>query len=211
MYSNGLTLAWHELALWRGDRCLQSGLSGQLGSGAAITLRGPNGCGKTTMIQTLCGLSEPEAGEVMWQGVPIRQQRSIYYSQLAYGGHRSGLKDDLTARENLQFENRLNGGTGDIETILDNLELLRCADLPVRNLSAGQKRRAMLARVLGSMKSFWVLDEPFTHLDRNGRDWLSSRFNAHLEQGGMLLLAAHQETGLRAERETIIEFSGSMS
>ncbi|NND54912.1 MAG: cytochrome c biogenesis heme-transporting ATPase CcmA [Gammaproteobacteria bacterium] len=205
---NDNSLAWQSLALWRGDRCLQINLNGSLSAGQAITLRGPNGCGKTTLIRTLCGLSETTEGEVLWNGTPIRGQRSVFYAALAYGGHRAGSKDELTARENLRFAAEFAGTDGELDTLIPALALSVCADLPVGSLSAGQRRRVTLARVLGSGKPLWVLDEPFTNLDKAGRHWLAQRFNAHLSAGGMLLIAAHQDTGIDPAREQIIELSG---
>jgi len=202
------TLSWQSLALWRGDRCLQVDLQGSLSAGQAITLRGPNGCGKTTLIRTLCGLSETTEGDVLWNGETMRSQRPLFNAALAYGGHRAGSKDDLTARENLRFAAQLAGSDGELDTLIPALALSQCADLPVGSLSAGQRRRVTLARVLGSGKPLWVLDEPFTNLDSAGRDWLAQRFNLHLETGGMLLLAAHQDTGIDPAREQVIELSG---
>ncbi len=204
-------LQWHDVDLWRGDRCLQRGLNGHLQPGHAITLRGPNGCGKTTLIRTLCGLSETEQGDIRWNGRAIAQQRSVFNGALAYAGHRSGLKAELTARENLRFAARLSGTAAPLEPVLTALQLDSCADLPLANLSAGQHRRVTLARVLNSGKALWVFDEPFTNLDQAGRDWLSEQFARHLDAKGMLLLAAHQQSGIEPGREMVIELRGTGS
>ena len=142
---------------------------------------------------------------MLWNGAPVRSQRSVFYAALAFAGHRAGLKDDLTARENLRFAARLQGGEAEPEGLLEALQLSICANLPVSNLSAGQRRRVTLARVLASGQPFWVLDEPFTNLDRSGRAWLAERFNSHLRSGGMLLLAAHQDSGIDPQLETILD------
>ena len=208
MNSNGFTLDWHDLSLWRGDRCLQTGLTGSIAAGCAVTVRGPNGCGKTTLLRTLCGLSYPETGEIRWCGERIERDRPGFYSQLAYSGHSSGLKSELSPRENLRFAGRLRGRNGDPDRLLAGLGLSRCADLPVRNLSAGQRRRAALALVLDSGAALWVLDEPFTNLDAAGSEWLGERLNAHVHEGGLLLLAAHQGSRIDPNREQLLELTG---
>jgi heme exporter protein A len=202
------SLEWRSLSLWRGDRMLQQELAGSLDAGQALTLRGPNGCGKTTLIRTLCGLSEAETGQVLWGGKSILTQRSEFNAALAYSGHALGLKADLSPRENLAFAQGLRGGTASDSDLLAQLGLARCCDLPVQQLSAGQKQRAALATVLGSGAAVWVLDEPFTHIDDAGRHWLATQFNQHLAAGGRLLLAAHQETGIHAQYETVVQLTG---
>jgi heme exporter protein A len=209
MDTSSYNLEWRDLALWRGDRCLQKQLNGRISSGEGVVLRGPNGCGKTTLLRSLCGLSEPETGEVLWQNQPIRKIRSEYYQRLAYSGHSGGLKKDLTTRENLQFAAAMRGRHTNQNEILSGLNLTACADLPVRHLSAGQKRRASLALVLGSGADLWVLDEPFTNLDKAGCEWLGRRINGHLAIGGMVLMAAHQNSHLEPDRETVIELQGA--
>jgi len=209
MDSRNLRLEWSNLSLWRGDRCLQSNLTGSLVAGQALTLRGPNGCGKTTLLRSLCGLSLPETGEIRWQGELLSRVRTDYYSHMAYSGHCNGLKNDLSTRENLSFAARMRGRHRDQDELLLGLNLQDCAELPVRSLSAGQRRRASLALVLASGAELWILDEPFTNLDRAGCEWLGHRFNAHIARGGLLLLAAHQASLLDPTNETSLELSGA--
>jgi len=208
MNTKSYSLAWRDLALWRGDRCLQSGLSGQLDGGQALTLRGPNGCGKTTLLRTLCGLSEPETGDILWQNQSVRRNRADFHAHLAYAGHSNGMKGELSTRENLRFSALMRGRHTNQNELLHWLGLTRCADLPVHSLSAGQRRRAALARVLGSGAQLWIMDEPFTNLDAAGIEWLGSRFNHHLSLGGLLMIAAHQDSRIEPARETVLELTG---
>jgi heme exporter protein A len=207
MDTSTFKLEWQDLSLWRGDRCLQQALAGTLTAGKAIVLRGPNGCGKTTLLRTLCGLSQPEQGQVRFGGDAIESIRTEYNAQLAYSGHNDGLKKELTPRENLHFQAQLRGRHTNQNDLLNGLGLKACADLPVHNLSAGQRRRSALAMVLGSGRDLWVLDEPYTHLDKSGCEWLSRRFNDHLNMGGLLMLAVHGDSLINPERETVIELA----
>ena len=141
MNTKSYSLAWRDLALWRGDRCLQSGLSGQLDGGQALTLRGPNGCGKTTLLRTLCGLSEPETGDILWQNQSVRRNRADFHAHLAYAGHSNGMKGELSTRENLRFSALMRGRHTNQNELLHWLGLTRCADLPVHSLSAGHGSR----------------------------------------------------------------------
>jgi heme exporter protein A len=207
MDTSTYSLEWQDLSLWRGDRCLQHGLNGKLAGGKAIVLRGPNGCGKTTLLRTLCGLTQPEQGLVSWSGKPIERIRTDFNARLAYSGHNDGLKKDLSPRENLHFQALLRGRHTNQNDLLNGLNLKTCADLPVRNLSAGQRRRSALAMVLGSGRELWILDEPYTHLDKAGCNWLSKRFNDHLNMGGLLLMVVHGDSLINQEHEYVIEMS----
>ena len=196
-------LTAHDLTLWRGPFCLFDALSFEVGAGQALVIRGPNGSGKTTLLRVLCGLTRPEEGRVEWEGVPVERNRPAFGLALAYFGHSLGLKADLTVVQNLQFATRLNGQSqADFGACLDALSLLDCANLEVRYLSAGQKRRAALARVLLSNARLWVLDEPFTNLDDAGRSFIEAQLNAHLRTGGLVAVAAHHPLSIR-DGETI--------
>lgn len=182
-----------NLTLWRGDACLFESLSLRVSPGGALILRGPNGAGKTTLLRVLCGLTRPEEGDVFWEGkAGVARLRGL----VAYGGHLPALNADLTVTQNLDFYGRLPGASRDWRNLVAVLGLDRCRDLEVRHLSAGQKRRAGLARVLMSGAPAWLLDEPFTNLDAGGRRLVEDRIGAHLGSGGIAVVAAHDDIRL---------------
>ena len=180
------------LTLWRGTTCLFEALSFDLPAGTALMIEGPNGAGKTTLLRVIAGLTMPESGSITWQGSALRKQLQAGRLRLAFSGHALGLKSELSARENLRFFARLTSLPARVDEILNATGLSGCADLDVRLLSAGQKRRAALARVLLSDADLWLLDEPQTNLDRAGRQYLEEAIREHLGRGGTLVVAAHQ-------------------
>jgi len=166
-------------------------------AGSLLLLRGPNGSGKTTLLRVLCGLTRPETGQVTWHGESIEKNRQTYGAELAYFGHTNGLKADLTVTQNLEFAVELYGQSGDqIPVLLDALNLSLCAKLEARYLSAGQKRRTALARVLMSGTTVWLLDEPVTNLDMAGREYVLDQLRAHIADGGLVVAATHEDIRL---------------
>ncbi len=180
------------LTLWRGTTRLFESLSFAIAPGAALMIEGPNGAGKTTLLRVIAGLTMPETGSVAWQGLPLREQLQAGRLRLAFAGHALALKTELSTRQNLQFFARLAGLQARVDEILQAAGLGACADLEVRLLSAGQRRRAALARVLLSGAELWLLDEPQTNLDSDGREFLEEAIRGHLRRGGMAAIAAHQ-------------------
>jgi len=179
----------------RGDHRLFVGLDFTLQAGELLHLRGSNGSGKTSLLRTICGLMSPSAGEVLWQGENVRSHREAYNSGLTYIGHQGGIKDDLTALENLQLHCRLFGINVTEERILDALQQIGLRgreDLPSKVLSQGQKRRVALARLLIHTTKLWVLDEPFNALDVGAVSLLRGLITQHLDAGGLAVLTTHQ-------------------
>lgn len=191
-------LAGTELTLWRGTTLLFEQLDLRLGPGEVLLVNGANGTGKTSLLRVLAGLTEPDSGTVTWQGESLRSATKAGTLRLAFSGHTLALKPELSARENLQFHASLAANGQAVGSVLAATGLGDCAGLPVRLLSAGQKRRAAIARVLLSDSDFWLLDEPQTNLDAAGRGFLQQALSAHLQRGGMLALAAHEAISLGA-------------
>ncbi|HEU0225101.1 MAG TPA: cytochrome c biogenesis heme-transporting ATPase CcmA [Steroidobacteraceae bacterium] len=183
-----------DLQLWRGERHVLRGLSVEAASGDCVHLAGPNGSGKTTLLRVLAGLLTPEEGGVSWRGQPIAADRDGYAATISYLGHSDGLKPDFTACENLAFECGLRRRleAGDIDRVLAQVGLAGAREQAARSLSAGQRRRLAMARVILSRASIWLLDEPFTNLDADGVQMLAGVVAGHLDAGGAALIASHQ-------------------
>ena len=200
--SMGAFLEGHDLECTRGDRVLFSGLHLRADTGQGLHVGGENGSGKTSLLRILCGLLVPNAGQVSWNGMPIRRQREDYGSNLVYVGHVNSVKDDLSAAENLHFGAALAGRPVDPQRIrgaLETFDMASRATLPTRVLSQGQKRRVALARLLLAQDvPLWILDEPFTALDVRGVAVLRGVIEAQLARGGIVVLTTHQDVGLPA-------------
>jgi heme exporter protein A len=181
--------------VWRGDRHVLKGVTLQIKPRETLHVSGRNGSGKTTLLKVACGLLRPEQGRVSWLGRSITEARSDYQRSLAYASHEPALKGDLTALENLRFMIGLKrrSSKAELTECLERTGVARCADLPVRVLSAGQRRRVAMARVLGMRAALWLLDEPFTNLDAAGSEIFATLIGEHVGNGGMAVVVAHHE------------------
>jgi heme exporter protein A len=198
-------LSANDLVLFRGERCLIKDLSFALNPGGLLLLEGRNGSGKTSLMRAIAGLIEFESGEILWSGKPVRAHRQDFYGSLVWMAHRVGLKADLTLVENLKFEAHLRAQSGeDFDEVLKRLDIDRLKRLPLRSLSAGQQRRVALARMLLSRVPLWLMDEPFTNLDREGRALVMRLTGEHLERGGMCLMAAHQDIEIGGNVQKVV-------
>ncbi|WP_435259196.1 heme ABC exporter ATP-binding protein CcmA [Thioclava sp. FR2] len=183
-----MELVVHNLAIQRGGLTVLEGLSFGLASGEALVLRGPNGIGKTTLLRTLAGLQPAVDGTV-----------DIPSESLTYAAHADGLKAVLTVRENLDFWAAIHGGA-DVSSAMRAMNLTELQDRRAANLSAGQKRRLGLARLLVTGRKVWVLDEPTVSLDAASVALFADVVRSHLSAGGMAILATHIELGLPEAR-----------
>lgn len=187
-----------DLEIERGENLLFSGLSFQLQEGEILQIEGHNGSGKTTLLRMLCGLVLPTGGDIYWNDKPIRKVRSDYFAELTYVGHHSGVKGELTAGETLNMDRALGRARPNIELdeALDELAMGDYEDAYGRTLSAGQRRRVALARLFATEGRLWVLDEPFTALDRSTRANVEALLRQHVQNGGMVILTTHHDMQL---------------
>ena len=195
----------------RDDRCLFRELSFALAPGQVVSIEGRNGSGKTSLLRILCGIRLPDAGAVFWEDQEIGRLGPGYFLHVAYIGHADGIKLDLTPRENLMFAAALGSRRDDrdIDAVLDRVGLYAMEDVPTRVLSAGQKRRLALARLLATSAALWVLDEPLSSLDRAGIDLFEALLLEHLEAGGLTAMTTHHRLGLDGAAVQRIDLSAS--
>jgi heme exporter protein A len=198
-----------DLACSRGERPLFSGLSFDLQAGDWLHVKGENGAGKTTLLRTLVGLSPADHGDVRWDGTHTRAMADDYRRHFVYLGHPPALKDELSPLENLRLALAVDGIDIDIDAprlagALHRLGLQGCESLPAHHLSAGQKRRVLLARLLLRPASLWVLDEPFNALDGPAVELLCTLIADHLRDGGIAVLTSHQPVPLPGGQELLL-------
>lgn len=184
-----------KLSCIRDERTLFEQLSFCVDPGDIVQIEGANGAGKTSLLRIVSGLSQPTGGQILWRGENARHHRERYHQELLFIGHQTGIKSVLTPFENLAFYQADHPRTNQqaIWQALEQVGLVGYEDLPVAQLSAGQQRRVALARLwLGSHRPLWVLDEPLTAIDKQGVAEITTLFERHAQQGGMVLLTTHQ-------------------
>lgn len=193
----------------RDDRSLFSELSFSVAAGEVASIEGRNGSGKTSLLRILCGIRLPDAGAVYWQDTEIGRLGPGYHVHVGYIGHADGVKLDLTPRENLVFAASLGSRRDEvgIEEALDRVGLYALEDVPTRVLSAGQKRRLALARLLATAAALWVLDEPLSSLDRAGIELFESLLREHLGAGGLAVMTTHHRLALDGAAAQRLELS----
>lgn len=185
------------LSCVRDDRVLFNDLSFEIRSHQMLLLEGRNGSGKTTLLRALCGIRPPDSGEIRWCGTPIEKLGPDYHAHIAYVGHADGVKRELTALENLRMAQTLGKpNTLDLEAGLEQVGLAGFEEVLTLNLSAGQQRRLALARLLITDSQLWILDEPYTSLDKSGIALFGHVMEQHTAKGGMVILTAHHDVQL---------------
>ncbi len=177
----------------RGDNQLFEDINFELFEGQCLHLTGPNGCGKTSLLRLISGINSAETGTITWCGEDIVSNVN-YYAQSAYIAHKEGLKNELTAIENLRHYQQLDTIRDEcaLDDVLAKMGILKCADLLAQQLSFGQRRRLSFARLLITTTPLWILDEPFTGIDTDGRELIESLCVQHLRDKGLIIMTHHQ-------------------
>lgn len=204
MNNRPLRLSLENIVVDRGLKRVLDGISFTVNNGEAVVLVGPNGSGKTTLLRILAGLLKPVSGSL---SLTEANQKVSTDSLVHYIGHLNALKDNLTVEENLSFWASFLGETSSqtMLSALHSFELERLRAIPVGYLSAGQKRRACLARLLVTPRPIWLLDEPTVSLDSQNVGLLAQKIETHLQSGGLLIAATHVPLGVAQEKKFIIE------
>jgi heme exporter protein A len=181
----------NDLACRRGERLIFAGLDFALPPRGVLLLRGPNGSGKSSLLRLMAGLSRPEAGVISWNGDGISEDAASHRARLHFIGHSDAIKPTLIVSETLSFWAQMRGTGSAIPAALAHFRLTRLAPLPCRFLSAGERKRLALARLVASPASLWLLDEPTTGLDAAGTEDLLRAIAIHRAAGGRVVIASH--------------------
>jgi heme exporter protein A len=190
----------------RGGRAVFAGLDFAVAPGDALILLGPNGSGKSSLLRVMAGLLRPTVGQVLWGEVPAADEPEAHAARTHYVGHHDAIKPVLSVAENLRFWARLHEphaatAARAVDGALDCFGLAHLRDVPGKMLSAGQKRRTNLARLLAAPSPLWLLDEPTTALDKGSIKVLEAVMARHRAAGGMVVLSTHQDVDLPGARE----------
>jgi len=192
--NTAMHLTLENLSCTRGDNLLFEDLNLTLQAGECLHLTGPNGAGKTSLLRIVCGLMPSDSGNVRWKGEDASSNEA-FAQQCFYLAHKDALKNELTAIENLRIIQALEGTVDEdaLDDALAKMQILSCADLPVQALSFGQRRRLAFAKLLIIDRELWILDEPFTGIDKNGKVLIENLCIEHLKGQGSILLTHHQK------------------
>lgn len=189
-------LILRNLTCSRNERVLFQSINLSLRAGEVLFLEGENGSGKTSLLRIICGFRFQDEGEIIWGNSRVKD-KSAYLENISYIGHKNGIKDELTVEENLlHMRSMMPVSEIKTEQVLKHMGLVKQADVLTRQLSAGQKRKLALSRLLLSKAAFWVLDEPFTSLDRASVVFFEGVIKKHVKSGGMLILTSHHDIDL---------------
>jgi heme exporter protein A len=198
------TFVGQKLVCIRGERLVFSKLDYSMESGGCLTLIGHNGAGKSSLLRMMAGLLRPAAGDMLWDEKAVSEDMDEHRERLHYVGHHDAIKPVLTVEENLKFWAGLRSDASEAQAnfkeALDVFSIGHLIDVPGRFLSAGQKRRANLARIIASKSPLWLLDEPTTALDKESIKKLEDVIERHRENGGMVVLSTHSDMNIKDQQ-----------
>ncbi|WP_025896952.1 heme ABC exporter ATP-binding protein CcmA [Sneathiella glossodoripedis] len=187
-----MTLIVENLGCVRQERIIFSDVNFTVKAGQALWVKGRNGTGKSSLLRIIAQLLKPASGQISWQQKDVLDEPVEFLKRFEYIGHLDALKTSMTPRENLSFWAKYRG-PNNIEAAIEAFKIEEIADFPVRSLSAGQKKRSNLARLIACPSKIWILDEPISSLDVHFIDLFTDLLRAHLEDGGLALYATHQD------------------
>lgn len=193
-----MLLSAQQLACTRQQKILFADLSFQVQPGQTLLITGANGTGKSSLLRLLTGMATPAHGNVYWNNQEITNDLSSYVEHMHYLGHNNGLRLGLSIAENLLLASEIAQQPIQMDQVLADLQLTAHKDTQTQYLSAGQKRRVALARLLLMPRKLWILDEPFTALDKDSQQLLSQQIDQHVQHGGMCILTSHQTVNLQS-------------
>lgn len=199
------------LTCFRQNRCLFADLNFALSERQICQIEGANGAGKSTLLRAILGLFRPDEGKIIWDGKTTTQQAELFLQQVFFLGHKFAINADLSPLQNLQFWAALNSTNNtDFTLALSKVGLTGLEHIPCHSLSAGQHRRVALARLWLTSAKLWILDEPFTAIDKSGVQLLQQRFNTHLQSDGMILITSHQDLSQNFEQLITIKLNDNV-
>lgn len=208
------TFAGRDLVCIRGERLVFSKLNFAMESGGCLTLIGHNGAGKSSLLRMMAGLLHAASGDMLWDDQVVSDDMDEHRERLHYVGHHDAIKPVLTVEENLKFWAGLRSDASEAQAnfkeALDIFSIGHLIDVPGRFLSAGQKRRANLARIIASKSPLWLLDEPTTALDKESIKKLEDVIESHRANGGMVVLSTHSDMNIKDQQIlNVSEFSAA--
>ena len=192
-----------SLELYREDHLIFSDISFQIESGDHLVIRGQNGSGKTSLIRTICGLTQADKGKVFWNEASIDQSLFNYYEQLSYLGHKNGLIPELTLDENLNYGLDQTDKDGQ-DQVINGFRLTDLKQSLIQNLSNGESRKTALSRVVSSKKPLWVLDEPYANLDSDSISYLNNCIGDHINTGGIVITSTNRDDSIATKTTELL-------
>lgn len=182
-----------NLSLYKDHKKIFGPLGFSVSTSSALIISGRNGCGKSSLLKILAGISKPTEGKILWSGEDVEDFRDVFNGDSQFLGHKNFLKSELTVKENLEFYACLNGTIEALPAALGFFNLTDFSDKKVKTLSAGWQKRVMLAKLLACPASVWFLDEPSSNLDRAGKEKLHGLIKTRIKEEGLVILTTHDE------------------